>query len=61
MPSDSERLDWLTRQKYGCWGVNTTIDMRQGMWVYQVETSGEAYQGRTLRDAIDEAIKHGDK
>jgi len=53
---DAERLDWLCAQKYGCWG----IDMQEatwGTWQACIETGGESYRGKTLRESIDAARK----
>ena len=48
---DTERLDWLCAQKYGCWG----IDGHSGTWQACIETGGESYRGKTLRESIDAA------
>ena len=49
--ADVERLRWLAKQKYGCWG----IDSWQDRWRVVIETGGESYQGKSIYEAIDAA------
>lgn len=53
LKADGERLDWLEKQKYGCWGINAPEDK----WKKAVETGGESYGGKTLRACLDAARK----
>lgn len=51
---DGERLDWMEAQKYACWG--TAPNAMQNNWERAIETGGESYRGRNLRECVDAAM-----
>lgn len=55
---DTQRLDWVERQKYSAWGI--TPNLMQNGWEKAVETGGESYRGLSLRACVD-AAREGEK
>lgn len=54
---DTKRLDWLEKQRYGCWGVKPN-PMQDG-WQMAIETGGNSFGGSSARAAIDTAMAEG--